>query len=95
MSAIKSNEEVRALGAMERLFWLMDQNHPAHLTGWPVVLKTSESIWRYPMFAFIGYHLDQNRSAINHDCLRSTEPFLHQKQIGLCNVMSFADSPHR
>jgi NRPS condensation-like uncharacterized protein len=32
MSAIKSNKEVRALGAMERLFWLLDQNHPAHLT---------------------------------------------------------------
>src|SRR6202453_3494408 len=32
MTATKSNEEVRALGAMERLFWLMDQNHPAHLT---------------------------------------------------------------
>jgi len=47
------------------------------------------------MFAFIGYHLVQNRSAINHDCLPSTEPFLHQKQIGLCNVMSFADPPHR
>jgi hypothetical protein len=25
-------KEVRALGAMERLFWLMDQKHPAHLT---------------------------------------------------------------
>jgi len=32
MSATKSKKEVRALGAMERLFWLMDQNHPAHLT---------------------------------------------------------------
>jgi NRPS condensation-like uncharacterized protein len=32
MSATKSNKEVRALGAMERLFWLMDQKHPAHLT---------------------------------------------------------------
>jgi hypothetical protein len=32
MPATKSNEEIRALGAMERLFWLIDQNHPAHLT---------------------------------------------------------------
>ena len=32
MSATKSKKEVRALGAMEHLFWLMDQNHPAHLT---------------------------------------------------------------
>jgi hypothetical protein len=30
--AIKSKKEVRALGAMERLFWLMDQKHSAHLT---------------------------------------------------------------
>ena len=30
--ATKSKKEVRALGAMERLFWLMDQKHPAHLT---------------------------------------------------------------
>jgi NRPS condensation-like uncharacterized protein len=32
MLATKSKKEVRALGAMERLFWFMDQNHPAHLT---------------------------------------------------------------
>jgi NRPS condensation-like uncharacterized protein len=31
MPATKSKKEVRALGAMERLFWLMDQKHPAHL----------------------------------------------------------------
>ena len=30
--AIKSKKEVRALGAMEQLFWLMDQKYPAHLT---------------------------------------------------------------
>ena len=32
MRAMKSKKEVRVLGAMERLFWFMDQNHPAHLT---------------------------------------------------------------
>jgi NRPS condensation-like uncharacterized protein len=32
MPAVESKKEVRALGAMERLFWLMDQKHPAHLT---------------------------------------------------------------
>jgi NRPS condensation-like uncharacterized protein len=32
MPAAKSKKEVRALGAMEHLFWLMDQKHPAHLT---------------------------------------------------------------
>jgi hypothetical protein len=31
MPPTKSKKEVRALGAMERLFWLMDQKHPAHL----------------------------------------------------------------
>src|SRR5271154_4061893 len=25
----------------------------SRLRGWPIVLKTSESIWRYPVFAFI------------------------------------------
>ncbi|HTF72331.1 MAG TPA: condensation domain-containing protein [Edaphobacter sp.] len=32
MPATKSMKEVRALGAMEHLYWLMDQKHPAHLT---------------------------------------------------------------
>jgi hypothetical protein len=32
MPTTKSRKEVRALGARERLFWLMDQKHPAHLT---------------------------------------------------------------
>src|SRR5258708_23122669 len=32
MPVIKPKKEVRALGAMERLFWLMDQKHPTHLT---------------------------------------------------------------
>ena len=43
---------------------------------------------------FFADHLNQNRSAINHDRLPSTEPFLHQKQIGLSNVVSFSDSSH-
>ncbi|HTF63741.1 MAG TPA: condensation domain-containing protein [Edaphobacter sp.] len=32
MPTTKSKNQVRAMGAMERLFWLMDQKHPAHLT---------------------------------------------------------------
>jgi hypothetical protein len=32
MSGTKSKKEVRALGVRERLFSLMDQKHPAHLT---------------------------------------------------------------
>jgi NRPS condensation-like uncharacterized protein len=32
MPAVKSKEQVRALGAMEQLFWLMDQKHPVHFT---------------------------------------------------------------
>ena len=40
MPGTKSKKEVRALGAMERLFWLMDQKHPAHLTVTAEVTKT-------------------------------------------------------
>jgi len=36
--------------------------------------------------------LYQDRTAINHNGLPSSESFLHQKQIGLRYVMSFADS---
>jgi hypothetical protein len=32
MLATKSKVEVRALGAKEHLFWLMNQKHPVHLT---------------------------------------------------------------
>jgi NRPS condensation-like uncharacterized protein len=32
MPAIESKTEVRALGAREHMFWLMDQEHPVHLT---------------------------------------------------------------
>jgi len=39
--------------------------------------------------------LNQDRTAIDHNGLTGAEPLLHQKQIGLCNVMSFADSSHR
>jgi hypothetical protein len=34
------------------------RQHPtnlAYIRGWPIVLKPSESIWRYPVFAFICY----------------------------------------
>jgi hypothetical protein len=44
------------------LFQLELRSHPTNLAyissrllGWPIVLKTSESIWRYPVFAFICY----------------------------------------
>ena len=36
--------------------------------------------------------LNQDRTAIYHNGLPCAEPFLHQKQIGLCYVMSLADS---
>ena len=38
---------------------------------------------RYLMFACIAYHLDQNRTAIDHARLARAESFLDQKQIGL------------
>ena len=37
--------------------------------------------------------LNQDRATIDHNGLPRAESFLHQKQIGLCNVLSFADSP--
>jgi predicted protein tyrosine phosphatase len=39
--------------------------------------------------------LNQDRTPIDHNGLASAESFLHQKQIGLRDVMSFADSSHR
>ena len=39
--------------------------------------------------------LNQDRTAIDHNGLTRTESFLHQKQKGLCNVMSLTDSAHR
>jgi hypothetical protein len=37
------------------------------MLGWPIVLKTSESIWRYPVFAFICYvsiHLEISATVV-------------------------------
>ena len=39
--------------------------------------------------------LNQDRTPIDHNGLAGAVSFLHQKQIGLRDVMSFADSPHR
>jgi hypothetical protein len=39
----------------------------SRLRGWPIVLKTSESIWRYPVFAFICYvsiHLKNSATVV-------------------------------
>jgi hypothetical protein len=47
-----------------------------------------------PLCVGITPTLNQDRTAIDHNGLTCTESFLHQKQEGLCNVMSFADAPH-
>ena len=47
-----------------------------------------------PLCVGITATLNQDRTAIDHNRLAGGETFLHQKQVGLCNVMSFADSPH-
>jgi hypothetical protein len=39
--------------------------------------------------------LYQDRAAINHNGLPSSESFLHQEQIGLRDLGSFADSANR
>jgi len=36
--------------------------------------------------------LNQDRTAINHNGLPSSESFLHQEQVGLRDIVSFADS---
>jgi len=57
MPATKSKKEVRALGAMERLFWLMDQNHPVHLTVTAEVKGfTKVQSWRDALDAVQGRH---------------------------------------
>jgi hypothetical protein len=50
---------------------------------------------RIILSSFVLVFLNQDRTAIDHNGLTGAEPLLHQKQIGLCNVMSFADSSHR
>jgi hypothetical protein len=39
-------------------------------------------------------HLHQDRSTIDHNDLPSAESLVHQKQIGLRDVVRFADSTH-
>jgi hypothetical protein len=39
--------------------------------------------------------LNEDRTAINHNGLPSSESFLHQEQIGLRDLGSFADSANR
>lgn len=38
--------------------------------------------------------LNQNRTSIDHNGLAGAEAFLHQKQVGLREVMSFADTSY-
>jgi len=45
--------------------------------------------------AHVVLALNQDRAAIDHNGLSSSESFLHQKQIGLRDVGSFSDSAHR
>jgi hypothetical protein len=57
MRATKSKNEVRELGAMERLFWLMDQKHPAHLTVTAEVKGITEvQSWREALDAVQRRH---------------------------------------
>lgn len=53
----KSKKEVRALGAMERLFWLMDQKHPVHFTVTAEVKGiTKVQSWRHALDAVQRRH---------------------------------------
>jgi NRPS condensation-like uncharacterized protein len=47
MPVIESKTEIRALGAREHMFWLMDQKHPVHLTVTAEVKGTTKAqSWR-------------------------------------------------
>jgi NRPS condensation-like uncharacterized protein len=76
MLATKSKMEVRALGAMERLFWFMDQNHPAHLTVTAEVKGfTKVQNWRDALDAVQRRHPVLSTS-INRN--ENGQPALHQ-----------------
>src|SRR5258707_2398179 len=76
MSATESKKEVRALGAMERLFWLMDQKHPAHLTVTAEVKGfTKVQSWRNALDALQRRHPVLSTS-INRN--EEGQPALHQ-----------------
>src|SRR5271163_4966176 len=76
MQTTKSKKEVRALGAMERLFWLMDQNHPAHLTVTAEVKgSTTVQDWRDALDAVQGRHAILSTS-INRN--ENGQPALYQ-----------------
>src|SRR5882762_775887 len=49
----------------------------------------------FPDIPYIFVQSNEDRSAINHNRLPSSESFLHQKQIGLRDVVRFANSAHR
>jgi NRPS condensation-like uncharacterized protein len=58
MPAIESRTEVRALGAREHMFWLMDQKHPVHLTVTAEVKGvTKAQSWRNALDAVQKRHL--------------------------------------
>jgi hypothetical protein len=76
MPATESKREVRALGAMEHLFWLMDQKHPAHLTVTAEVKgSTKVQSWRDALGAVQRRHPVLSTS-INRN--EEGQPALHQ-----------------
>jgi hypothetical protein len=70
---------------------------------WTLILvNTSDDIKKFfhayspmPADCELQRRLNQDRTAIYHNGLPGAESFLHQKQIGLRDFMSFADSANR
>jgi len=72
----------------------MTSHLPIQLRDGTAVVKTILLLGS-AVFCGITAVLNQDRTPIDHNRLAGGESFLHQKEVGLCNVMSFADSPHR
>ncbi len=65
------------------------------LRGWPLLCYAVLILSMLEESRLIVVVLYQDRTAINDNGLPSSESFLHQEQIGLRDLGSFADSANR
>jgi hypothetical protein len=82
---------LRTLIGLDRLEELSDERLARMDDGIKSSFTLSYAISRLGTIAA----LNQDRTAVYHNGLSSTESFLHQEQIGLRYVMSLADSANR
>jgi hypothetical protein len=84
MQTIESKTEVRALGAREHMFWLMNQKHPVHLTVTAEVKGiTKVQSWRDALDAVQKRHpilstsIKKKTRRVNRLCIRQTRRQYH------------------